>query len=104
MAGGGGLGGAHAARRRPLLLLSVAYCTFQPPAPAAGRLTEVPSSVDQSRLPKRALVPAYAVEEKGGFVWLFFGSRCAPGLAACLLAVCLVAGTQKGAARAAPAL
>jgi len=42
----------------------------------AGRLREVPSTPDQEHLPKRPLVPAYPVEEKGGFIWLFFSSRC----------------------------
>ncbi len=38
---------------------------------------DAPSSADQTRLPKRALVDAYPVEEQGGFIYLFFGSRCA---------------------------
>jgi phenylpropionate dioxygenase-like ring-hydroxylating dioxygenase large terminal subunit len=41
----------------------------------AGKLREVPSTPDKQHLPKRSLVASYTVEEKGGFVWLFFGSR-----------------------------
>ncbi|KAF5837114.1 hypothetical protein DUNSADRAFT_4837 [Dunaliella salina] len=45
---------------------------------AEGKVREVPSSPDQEHLPKRSLVPPYTVEEKGGFVWLFFGSSSLP--------------------------
>jgi len=45
---------------------------------AEGKVREVPSLPDQEHLPKRSLVPPYAVEEKGGFVWLFFGSSAMP--------------------------
>lgn len=43
-----------------------------------GRLTEVPSCEDGAHWPKRPLVDAYPVEERGGFVWLFFGSKEMP--------------------------
>ncbi|KAL6764272.1 hypothetical protein V8C86DRAFT_1683936 [Haematococcus lacustris] len=43
-----------------------------------GRLREVPSSADQRHLPRRPLVGAYPVEERGGFIWLFFGSSALP--------------------------
>jgi hypothetical protein len=60
----------------------------------AGRLAEVPAlpggggggggcgsgsgkqqSQSQQQLPARPILDAYPVEEKGGMVWLFFGSR-----------------------------
>eukprot|EP00983_Pelagomonas_calceolata_P115583 1160217-Pelagomonas_calceolata.AAC.2 len=40
-----------------------------------GKVREVPSLPDQERLPRRQLVETYPVAEKGGFVWLFFGSN-----------------------------
>ncbi|KAF5827662.1 hypothetical protein DUNSADRAFT_275 [Dunaliella salina] len=43
-----------------------------------GKLREVPSLSDKERLPKRQLVETYPVVEKGGFVWLFFGSKTLP--------------------------
>uniref|UniRef100_A0A7S0RGI2 Rieske domain-containing protein n=1 Tax=Chlamydomonas leiostraca TaxID=1034604 RepID=A0A7S0RGI2_9CHLO len=43
-----------------------------------GVLKEVPSSASQHHLPKRPLVEGYPVEERGGFVWLFFGSKSMP--------------------------
>jgi len=42
-----------------------------------GRLSDVPSST-KGGLPKRPLLDTYPVEEKGGFVWLYFGSSEMP--------------------------
>lgn len=40
-----------------------------------GKLREVPSASCSTALPQRQLVDAYPLEEKGGFIWLFFGSK-----------------------------
>lgn len=40
-----------------------------------GKLGEVPSNSAGASYPKRSLVDAYSVEERGGFVWLFFGDK-----------------------------
>jgi phenylpropionate dioxygenase-like ring-hydroxylating dioxygenase large terminal subunit len=39
-----------------------------------GRLKDVPAAT-KGALPKRPVVDTYHVEEKGGYVWLFFGSK-----------------------------
>jgi phenylpropionate dioxygenase-like ring-hydroxylating dioxygenase large terminal subunit len=36
------------------------------------------SSVSQGDWPKKPVVSSYDVVEKGGFVWLFYGSRSVP--------------------------
>ncbi|KAF6263226.1 hypothetical protein COO60DRAFT_1267627 [Scenedesmus sp. NREL 46B-D3] len=42
-----------------------------------GKLQDVPSA-EPGRWPKRPLVSAYPVEERGGFVWLFWGDERLP--------------------------
>lgn len=42
-----------------------------------GRLQDVPAAT-KGQLPKRSILNAYPVEEKGGFIWLFFGSNSMP--------------------------
>ncbi|KAJ9516917.1 hypothetical protein QJQ45_027341, partial [Haematococcus lacustris] len=42
-----------------------------------GVLQDAPSS-SKGQLPKRSMVRTYPVEERGGFIWLFFGSRSMP--------------------------
>eukprot|EP00882_Tetradesmus_deserticola_P000142 GHRQ01000160.1.p1 GENE.GHRQ01000160.1~~GHRQ01000160.1.p1 ORF type:complete len:682 (+),score=313.23 GHRQ01000160.1:310-2355(+) len=44
---------------------------------AEGKLRDVPSATHGS-WPKRPLLGSYAVEERGGFVWLFYGSPSLP--------------------------
>lgn len=45
----------------------------------SGKLREVPSASSSTpSLPRRSLVDAYPVEEQGGFIWLFFGSKQLP--------------------------
>jgi phenylpropionate dioxygenase-like ring-hydroxylating dioxygenase large terminal subunit len=44
---------------------------------AEGKLRDVPSA-EHGSWPKRPLVGAYDVEERGGFVWLFYGSKSMP--------------------------
>ncbi|KAF6265516.1 hypothetical protein COO60DRAFT_1623882 [Scenedesmus sp. NREL 46B-D3] len=44
---------------------------------AQGKLRDVPSAAHGS-WPKRPLLGSYAVEERGGFVWLFYGSPSLP--------------------------
>lgn len=44
---------------------------------AEGRLRDVPSA-EHGSWPKRPLLGAYDVEERGGFVWLFYGNRSMP--------------------------
>lgn len=41
-------------------------------------LHDVPAAVNKGEWPKRPLSDAYPVEEKGGFVWLFYGSKNLP--------------------------
>lgn len=43
-----------------------------------GTLHDVPAASNKGEWPKRPLVDAYPVEEKGGFVWLFYGSTKLP--------------------------
>ncbi|KXZ50765.1 hypothetical protein GPECTOR_15g450 [Gonium pectorale] len=43
-----------------------------------GSLEEVPSQSPELAFPRRPLVDSYPVEERGGFVWLFFGSKSLP--------------------------
>ncbi|WIA21123.1 hypothetical protein OEZ85_005438 [Tetradesmus obliquus] len=43
----------------------------------AGKLQDVPSA-EPGRWPKRPLVNAYPVEERGGFIWLFWGDKRLP--------------------------
>ncbi|KAI8469290.1 MAG: hypothetical protein J3K34DRAFT_513670 [Monoraphidium minutum] len=42
-----------------------------------GRLRDVPSA-EPGAWPRRPLVGSYAVEERGGFVWLFYGDAAMP--------------------------
>jgi hypothetical protein len=42
------------------------------------RLQDVPSAEKEGSWPKRPIVGSFPVEEKGGFVWLFFGSKSLP--------------------------
>ena len=56
-------------------LTHMQHVNTPPPLRTPGKLRDVPAAADQSHLPKRPLVDAYPVQEKGGFVWLFFGSR-----------------------------
>jgi phenylpropionate dioxygenase-like ring-hydroxylating dioxygenase large terminal subunit len=42
-----------------------------------GKLRDVPSATHGS-WPKRPLIGSYAVEERGGFIWLFYGSPSLP--------------------------
>ena len=35
-------------------------------------MQSVPSNNDNEKFPKRSLVKQFSIEEKGGFVWLFF--------------------------------
>jgi len=42
-----------------------------------GRLRDVPSA-EPGRWPKRPILESYPVEERGGFVWLFFGDARLP--------------------------
>ncbi|KAK3247277.1 hypothetical protein CYMTET_43220 [Cymbomonas tetramitiformis] len=43
-----------------------------------GRLLEVPANAAGETLPKRPLLGSYPIEERGGFVWLFWGSKSMP--------------------------
>lgn len=43
-----------------------------------GVLRDVPAATETDKWPHRSLADAYPVEEKGGFVWLFFGSKALP--------------------------
>ncbi|GIL69464.1 hypothetical protein Vretimale_13577 [Volvox reticuliferus] len=43
-----------------------------------GALEEVPSQGSEVSFPRRPIVDAYPVEERGGFVWLFFGAKGLP--------------------------
>ncbi|GIL48718.1 hypothetical protein Vafri_5168 [Volvox africanus] len=43
-----------------------------------GVLEEVPSQGPELSFPRRPIVDAYPVEERGGFVWLFFGAKGLP--------------------------
>lgn len=43
-----------------------------------GTLHDVPAASNKGEWPKRPLLDAYPVEEKGGFVWLFYGSTKLP--------------------------
>ncbi|KAF8066301.1 SAE2 [Scenedesmus sp. PABB004] len=44
---------------------------------ATGRLRDVPSA-DRGSWPRRPLLGSYAVQERGGFVWLFYGPPSLP--------------------------
>jgi phenylpropionate dioxygenase-like ring-hydroxylating dioxygenase large terminal subunit len=44
---------------------------------AEGKLRDVPSA-EHGSWPKRPLLGSYDVEERGGFVWLFYGNRAMP--------------------------
>lgn len=48
------------------------------PPPSAGKLQDVPSQDPSTAFPSRPVVDSYPVEERGGFVWLFFGSKSLP--------------------------
>ena len=43
-----------------------------------GTLHDVPAAENKGEWPKRPLVDAHPVEEKGGFIWLFYGSKSLP--------------------------
>lgn len=43
-----------------------------------GRLRDVPALENRNEWPKRPIVPSYPVAEKGGFIWLFYGSPSLP--------------------------
>lgn len=43
-----------------------------------GRLRDVPALENRGEWPKRPIVPSYPVEEKGGFIWMFYGPACMP--------------------------
>ncbi|EFJ51327.1 hypothetical protein VOLCADRAFT_88044 [Volvox carteri f. nagariensis] len=43
-----------------------------------GALEEVPSQSPEVGFPRRPVVDSYPVVERGGFVWLFFGSKSLP--------------------------
>jgi phenylpropionate dioxygenase-like ring-hydroxylating dioxygenase large terminal subunit len=49
---------------------------------ADGRCTEIPANAPESSIPKRASVDSYSVQEKYGFIWLFYGdlpeAKCHP--------------------------
>jgi phenylpropionate dioxygenase-like ring-hydroxylating dioxygenase large terminal subunit len=45
---------------------------------AEGRLRDVPAATSKGEWPRRSIVPVHHVEERGGFVWLFFGSKDLP--------------------------
>jgi len=42
-----------------------------------GKLQDVPSA-EKGSWPKRPLIGSYVVEERGGFVWLFYGDKSLP--------------------------
>lgn len=44
---------------------------------AEGKLRDVPSA-EHGSWPKRPLVGSYDTEERGGFVWLFYGNKSMP--------------------------
>eukprot|EP00878_Enallax_costatus_P003488 GHUV01003701.1.p1 GENE.GHUV01003701.1~~GHUV01003701.1.p1 ORF type:complete len:521 (+),score=199.28 GHUV01003701.1:1499-3061(+) len=44
---------------------------------AEGKLRDVPSA-EHGSWPKRPIIGSYDVEERGGFVWLFYGSKSLP--------------------------
>jgi phenylpropionate dioxygenase-like ring-hydroxylating dioxygenase large terminal subunit len=44
---------------------------------AEGKLRDVPSA-ERGSWPKRPIIGSYDVEERGGFVWLFYGSKSLP--------------------------
>lgn len=43
-----------------------------------GALHDVPAAANKGEWPKRSLMDAYPVVEKGGFIWLFYGSTKLP--------------------------
>lgn len=43
-----------------------------------GSLHDVPAAANKGEWPKRSLMDAYPVVEKGGFIWLFYGSTKLP--------------------------
>ncbi|EFN52711.1 hypothetical protein CHLNCDRAFT_138729 [Chlorella variabilis] len=43
-----------------------------------GHLQDVPAAANKGEWPKRPIVDSWPVEEKGGFVWLFYGSKALP--------------------------
>ncbi len=44
----------------------------------AGLLRDVPAVSTKGQWPQRPLIDAYPVVERGGFVWLFYGSPSLP--------------------------
>jgi len=45
---------------------------------AEGRLRDVPAAETKGEWPHRPIVPAHSVEERGGFIWLFYGPKDLP--------------------------
>lgn len=43
-----------------------------------GRLRDVPAAEHKGEWPRRQVVPVYEVEERGGFIWLWYGSSTVP--------------------------
>ncbi|KAL4425964.1 hypothetical protein ABPG75_009980 [Micractinium tetrahymenae] len=43
-----------------------------------GRLRDVPALENRGEWPKRPIVPSYPIQEKGGFIWLFYGPPSMP--------------------------
>jgi phenylpropionate dioxygenase-like ring-hydroxylating dioxygenase large terminal subunit len=43
-----------------------------------GKIHHVPAAEHRGEWPKRQVVPIYDVEERGGFIWLWYGSRDLP--------------------------
>lgn len=43
-----------------------------------GRLRDVPAAANKGEWPRRPIIPVHHVEEKGGFIWIFFGSKNLP--------------------------
>ena len=43
-----------------------------------GHLKDVPAAESKGEWPKRQVVPVYDVEERGGFIWLWYGSADLP--------------------------
>jgi nitrite reductase/ring-hydroxylating ferredoxin subunit len=44
----------------------------------SGRLLDVPAAEHPGEWPRRPVVPTHAVQERGGFVWLWYGARDLP--------------------------
>lgn len=76
--GGGGGGGEGAGPKGKRAGSTCVVCPYHGWAfDGEGRLRDVPSA-EKGTWPKRPIVGSYAVEEKGGFVWLFFGDARMP--------------------------